>query len=459
MGAGYRAELLRFPEERFSVVLLCNAADVDPELQARRVTDVFLGKVMEPQTVQPEEKKPTEIKIDPSTLDSLTGEYEHHPGVTITYTKENGQLVAQATGEQKFVLYPSGPRAFTYRLVNATVTFGPPGADGTSDNAVHHQNGHDFPMKRVHRVSLTRAELQDREGEFYSDELHVLYTVFDKDGELVLVHPRGEFKLHRGSDVNTYWAEWPIGSLHYSCTPGKVCDGFTVSDGRVRNLWFMRPQRAFTPIKVEPGALDSLVGYYQLSPDSVASVTRSADHLFSQLTGRVKYELFPLGNREYYVKAADFQGTFTTDSQGAIVGMVVRHDGIEQVGQRVDAAAAKAAEDFPQRRQIQNVPPAGSEAALHRILDELRVSPDYGRMTPLLAQAVARGLLSIQAELNSLGTTKSVEFIGVGYPGVDVYVVHFSNGDAEWRIRLTSEGTIEWLEHHPLEKATPLLRK
>jgi hypothetical protein len=288
------------------------------------------------------------------------------------------------SGGLKFVLYPSGPRTFTYKLVNATVTFGPPGADGTANTAVHHQNGHDFPMKRVHRTPLTAAELQDREGEFY------------------------------------------------------------------------RPQRAFTAIKTDPGALDSLVGYYQLSPDVVVTVTRSSERLFSQLTRRVKYELFPLGNRDYYVRAADFQTTFTADSQGNAVGMVVRHDGIQQVGRRIDAAAAKAVEDFPQRRLVENVPLPGSEATLHRILNELRASPDYSRMTPMLAQAVGDALLSIQAELNSLGTAKSLEFIGVGYPGVDVYVVHFSNGDAEWRIRLTSDGTPEWLEHHPLKDATHL---
>jgi CubicO group peptidase (beta-lactamase class C family) len=332
--AGYRAALVRFPEQRFSVALLCNTDEVvSPEEQAIKVADVFLGKVLGP--AQPQAKKPAEIKIDPRTLDALTGEYLHHPGVTITYTKENDHLVAQATGQSKFVLYPSGIRTFTYKTVNATVTFGEPGADGMASTAVHHQGGDDFTMPRVHRTPLTATELQDREGEFYSDELHVLYTVFDRDGGLVLRYPRGEIQLRRGADVDSYWAEFPIGTVHYSCRSGKGCDGFTVSDGRVRNLWFMRAEREFNPVKIDPGALDSFVGDYRLAPDVVVSVTRNGGRLFSQATGGLRYELFPSGNREFFSKASDFQGAFTVDSQGSVVEMVVRHDGLEQVGQRV----------------------------------------------------------------------------------------------------------------------------
>jgi CubicO group peptidase (beta-lactamase class C family) len=452
LGAGYRAELLRFPEQRLSVALLCNAGDVDPELQARKVADVFLGKVLGPRTAQPQDKKPPEETIDPRALDALTGEYEHHPGVTITYTKENNRLMAQATGEQKFVLYRSGPRSFTYKLVNATVTFGPSGADATVTTAVHHQNGHDYPMKRIYRAPLTATELQDRMGEFYSDELHVLYTVFDREGELVLRHPRGEFNLHRGMDVDTFWADWPIGTVRYSCTSSKACDGFSVTDGRARALWFMRPERQFNNVKVDPRELAGVVGYYQLAPDVVLSISSNGDQLFSQLTGRLRYELFPLGNGEYFLKVADFHATFTADSKE----VVVRHDGFEQVGPRIDAAAAKAAEDFPRRRLAENVLLPGSEVTIHRILDELRGSPDYGRMTPTLARAVREHLPSIQEELNSLGRVLSVEFLGVGNRGVDVYLVHGTNADAEWRIRLTEAGMLEWLEHHPIKEAQRL---
>jgi hypothetical protein len=41
---GYRTELLRFPERRFSVVVLCNIANADVEGFARRISDLYLEK-------------------------------------------------------------------------------------------------------------------------------------------------------------------------------------------------------------------------------------------------------------------------------------------------------------------------------------------------------------------------------------------------------------------------------
>jgi len=49
---GYRAQLLRFPEQYFSVVCLCNVANANPEKRAHQVADVFLATEMK-------EPKPT----------------------------------------------------------------------------------------------------------------------------------------------------------------------------------------------------------------------------------------------------------------------------------------------------------------------------------------------------------------------------------------------------------------
>ncbi len=43
---GYRAQLLRFPEQHFSVACLCNLGNADPDRRARQVADVFLAAEM-----------------------------------------------------------------------------------------------------------------------------------------------------------------------------------------------------------------------------------------------------------------------------------------------------------------------------------------------------------------------------------------------------------------------------
>jgi CubicO group peptidase (beta-lactamase class C family) len=55
---GYRAQLLRFPEQHFSVVCLCNVGNAGPEKRALRVADIYLAEEMkEPAAREKEGKK------------------------------------------------------------------------------------------------------------------------------------------------------------------------------------------------------------------------------------------------------------------------------------------------------------------------------------------------------------------------------------------------------------------
>lgn len=51
---GYRSQMMRFPDQRFTVICLCNLATANPARLARRVADGFLGDVMAP--AAPEEQ-------------------------------------------------------------------------------------------------------------------------------------------------------------------------------------------------------------------------------------------------------------------------------------------------------------------------------------------------------------------------------------------------------------------
>jgi CubicO group peptidase (beta-lactamase class C family) len=69
---GYRAELLRFPEQHFSVVCLCNRSDSNPEDRAERVADIFLSALLKPKEPKKEnsEEQPKRPEIAAS-LDEL----------------------------------------------------------------------------------------------------------------------------------------------------------------------------------------------------------------------------------------------------------------------------------------------------------------------------------------------------------------------------------------------------
>jgi CubicO group peptidase (beta-lactamase class C family) len=78
---GYRAELLRFPVQHFSVACLCNLGNANPSKRAKEVADVYLGSLMKPK----EEKKDTdeererektkEIPLTAQELQAYAGDY------------------------------------------------------------------------------------------------------------------------------------------------------------------------------------------------------------------------------------------------------------------------------------------------------------------------------------------------------------------------------------------------
>jgi len=89
-----------------------------------------------------------EIKVDSKIYDSYAGEYELAPGFTLTITSEGGKLMAQATGQPKFELFPSSETEFFPKVVEARVTF-VKDEQGKVTELILNQNGRKMPAKKI----------------------------------------------------------------------------------------------------------------------------------------------------------------------------------------------------------------------------------------------------------------------------------------------------------------------
>jgi hypothetical protein len=88
-------------------------------------------------------------------------------------------------------------------------------------------------------------------------------------------------------------------------------------------------------------------------------------------------------------------------------------------------------------------PLAGSDEKLRQYIEALgRGEPDYDRMSPEVAAQTRAQLPMDRAILGKLGALRAVSFRGVTALDTDIYVAHFANGSAEWRIGLGKDGTI-----------------
>jgi CubicO group peptidase (beta-lactamase class C family) len=77
---GYRAELLRFPQQHFSVACLCNLGSADPSKRADEVADIYLASSLKPKQEKKKEgeenrKKKDSIKLTEEQIQAYTGDY------------------------------------------------------------------------------------------------------------------------------------------------------------------------------------------------------------------------------------------------------------------------------------------------------------------------------------------------------------------------------------------------
>jgi hypothetical protein len=207
---------------------------------------------------------------------------------------------------------------------------------------------------------------------------------------------------------------------------------------------FQPSERAIT--KADPKAFNGYVGGYRLGPNAAMTITREGDQLYAELPGQPKFEVFPKGEREFFLKVVDVQLTFDVDADGKATQVTLLQNGRKQTAarlsesesKRIAEAQAAAAKRFKDQTQA-----PGSEAALRRNIDELRLGePRYELMSPGLAATTRQQLPQLKASINELGAVKSLTFKGVGPGGADIYEVKFEHGSTEWRILLDSDGKI-----------------
>jgi CubicO group peptidase (beta-lactamase class C family) len=106
---GYRAELLRFPEQHFSVACLCNVANGGPTRRAHQVADVYLANTMKPKenkAKESENKEKSEVSLGAEQLKYFSGDYwGEELGVTYRLGVADGRVrvlsIADASGSPR----------------------------------------------------------------------------------------------------------------------------------------------------------------------------------------------------------------------------------------------------------------------------------------------------------------------------------------------------------------------
>ena len=240
---GFRAALVRFPEQRFSVVILANLDSIDPSGLAFRVADIYLaGQLKEP--AKDEAKKVEPIAVPTAELEALVGNWQDDRfGLWLTMTLKESKLLAGMNG-RSYLLTAVGPGKFTApgNAAGIAVEFRLPEKGKAATARMTVGKTQEFRFTKAAPLKATgAAALTEYAGAYVSEELLDARYLISLDKETLVLKtrdtPRAELKamapdkfMVPGYGLNVEFVRGQGGRVA----------GFTVSVGRAAGIAFNR---------------------------------------------------------------------------------------------------------------------------------------------------------------------------------------------------------------------------
>jgi CubicO group peptidase (beta-lactamase class C family) len=231
---GYRAAMLRFPEQKFSVFCLCNRADAEPEELATKIADIYLADQLEPVTV------PKSVAIPDAVLQERVGTYWNDRAAEFGDVEEkDGQLTLPFGRRPYRLLFEDHERFLAVRGSTRVVGRFEKGVDGAIRMHLQYEGQRPFEYELVHPVSPTPSELESYEGIYFCEDLDATYRLqLTEAGKLAVV----------GVEIDDPYLEpvfqdgfrWERGSVVFERDSERKVSGFRLSIGQARNFRFVR---------------------------------------------------------------------------------------------------------------------------------------------------------------------------------------------------------------------------
>jgi CubicO group peptidase (beta-lactamase class C family) len=244
---GYRADIIRFPEQKFTVICLANLATFNPTGMARKVADLFLaGEFIEkggPAPPAADSKRPS-LRLPEEDLKKWTGAYhDKERDVLWRIIFEEGKLVVRAAAV-RFPLAPLSPETFIAEGLpfRVEVEFREE-KQGIPAVLLVRQEG--SPQRTFEKTILkrpTEEQLRAYCGAYFSEEVRTAYAITLRNGELHLVHANPFKNFPKEPLEPTFPDTFQVGGLklNFQRTPAGDVAGFSVDAGRVKNIRFVR---------------------------------------------------------------------------------------------------------------------------------------------------------------------------------------------------------------------------
>lgn len=240
--AGFRSDMTRFPEQHFSVAVLCNYAGTNPSSLARSVADIYLAqdlKAPEPSAAAPG----VAINLTEQQLSGFQGLYWNRDNDQFlrTYLKD-GKLRVSFDTENDHALKPVSETFFHIADTpwgdQANFHFEPAAGDKPRRLLQNFGDGKPDLFESVAPSAPTAAQLADYAGSYVSQEIEPVYRMVVQDGKLSIERLKHKPAPLEPRTLDVFTTE--IGTIRFTRDSNHRVSGFVLNSNRIRNFRFTR---------------------------------------------------------------------------------------------------------------------------------------------------------------------------------------------------------------------------
>lgn len=235
--AGYRAEMIRFPDQKLSVVTLCNLGSINPTFLAQRVADLYLGDKLQPEA-QPAAAAGGAPAGKVENAERYTGVYWSPAGGLVRRIEaRDGKLFYVRGGGNDTELAPLRDGRFQMVGVPAEVSFQVSATTASGPRRMELAVSGDKPIlfEEVKPITPTPEGLAAYAGTYTSPELDTTWTLAVEDGKLMLRAKRGPAHPLEPAFADAFNGDF--GLIRF-LREGQKVTGFLMGSPRSRDIKF-----------------------------------------------------------------------------------------------------------------------------------------------------------------------------------------------------------------------------
>ncbi|MGH9755848.1 MAG: serine hydrolase domain-containing protein [Blastocatellia bacterium] len=242
---GFRTEMIRFPDQKFSVICLCNLGSINAGGLARQVAEIYLADQLMAGAAKRSDTsaKPAFIDLPEAELKNKTGVYRNAATGSIwkLFVSE-AKLWVNPVSVNPFGFQLAPLSATHFRRVNSSpevdVKFQQSGADQHWAMQVEVPGQKPMVFTPTELATPSAAQLAEYAGDYYSEELNVTYQLAVEGGKLMLRRKTAPVTALFPAIKDEFRVEGSI--LNFIRNDQQRPVGFTLNAGRVKNLYFAK---------------------------------------------------------------------------------------------------------------------------------------------------------------------------------------------------------------------------